>query len=180
MTETFLIDIVYFVISYLAVILIGFGLGNFMTHGFLITFIRVKASRGRAQLLIVNETTTTRYKVGKIEDGHLLWKGENKKQNRCAVDRSFVKRIMGVDGFELDSEGKFVKPDFSVAQGYDHQKTENLLIRCLTGPKTEDVQMRIVIFLLIVILLGLLFIGYISFTNSEAIAQLGTVASQTI
>lgn len=171
--------------SYLAVILIGFGIINWLSGGFLLPFARVKMSRGRKTLVRVHGVTGSHFLVGEIMEGWLVLKDRQKQMRRLQVsDSSYIGHAYGVKTIEIDDEKNAVlKPDFSVVTGYDAVKFENLYVRALTAPHLEDKTLKII--LIVVVVLALLVVVNIFMTYKlgakiDALNQVAAVASNVV
>lgn len=150
---------VYLIIgSYATIILIAFGLMNWLSGGFLIPFARVKMSRGRLTLVRVRGVSGDHFRVGQIMEGWLVFKDRQKQKRRIAIpDKSYIAYAMGVKTIDVDDEKNAVaKNTFEEVTGYDAVKFENLYVRALTAPKLDDKTMKIILIIVIITLLAVL------------------------
>lgn len=176
-----LISMIQYIVSYLMIIGIGFFIINFLSNGFVGTFIKVKASRGKFCLVRINGITGEYYRSGTLDGEKLRYKNRDKKFKTITVGVDDAKRIIGVDGFEVDDiKGAIVKKDFSVVEGNDAEKVDNLIVRALTKPTLISMNEKIILLLLVVILLAVCGAIYLGYMNSEAIRSLNLVKGATL
>ena len=176
-----LTTMIQYIFSYLLVLGIGFFMINFLSNGFVGTFIKVKASRGKFCLVRINGITGEYYRTGTLDGEKLRYKNRDKKFRTIVVGVEDAKRIIGVNGFEVDDvKGALVKKDFSVVEGNDPEKVDNLIVRALTKPTLISMNEKIILLLLIIIIVGVLGSIYLGYMNSEAIRNLNLVKGATI
>lgn len=169
-------DFILIVISYCLVILMGFGLLQFLTAGFLFTYLRVRASRGKKCLVMVRGVTTDFYRSGVIEEGFLVYKRSRKVSKRMKCQKEAVFRTMGINAVQVDDEmNAVVLPDFSAITGYDPVKYENLYIRALTAPELADNREKIILILLIVLVVAVIVLGFLVFKTGVKVDELVAV-----
>jgi hypothetical protein len=178
-------DVYLVIMSYCAVILIGVGVMNWLSGGFIIHFARVKMSRGRLVLLRIHGISGDYFRPGEIIEAWLIFKDRAKQQRRiCCSNKEFIRYAMGVKTIDVDDEkNALLMPDFSGVAGFDAVKHENLYVRALTAPHLEDKMIKIV--LIVVIILALLvvvniFLTYKLGAKIEALNQIRTVAQNVI
>jgi hypothetical protein len=164
--------------SYLAVILIGIGIINWMSGGFLWPFARVKMSRGRFTLVRVRGVTGDYFRIGEIMESWLVFKDRQKEKRRLSCpEKSYINYAMGVKTIDVDDEkNAIMTADFKAVSGYDAIKFENLYVRALTAPKLEDKLMMIILIIIIIVLLVSLFNAFSIYKLGGKIDALNTVA----
>lgn len=172
-------EFITLIISYVVVIIMGFVVINFLTWGFLLTYLRVKGSRGKKTLLFIRGVTRDFHKVGELTEGWLVYK-HNKEKKRLKVSREAVFRTMGVNALQIDEEkNSVVNPDFSTVTGFDATKFENLYIRCLYAPTTQSRKEALMLLMMgacLIITIVLAFMVYnLSGRVDELFAALTTV-----
>jgi len=144
--------------SYLGVIIIGFALINFLTAGFLIKFIRVRASRGKLILIKVKSTTDQYYRTGMISERTLIYKARGQKENKrvSIPEGAGVYRAMNIWCMDCDEEtNEIILPSGKKVDTYDAEKYEQLIIRALYKPALMDKNEKIILIMLAVVILGL-------------------------
>lgn len=155
-------DIISIVISYILVIGIGFFLLNFLSNGFLFTFIRVKGSRGKLVLVELHELSNNVFKAGKFDGNLLTWKVSRKKSNSILVDKSAVTRKIGVVCIVVDGINNVaLTPDLEGIEPFDAGRYDDLLVTAQGLPKISGNKDNMInLILLIVIAVILLFVTY--------------------
>lgn len=160
-------EFITILVSYIAVIVIGFALINFLTWGFLIIYLRVKGSRGQKTLVAVRGTTRDFYKVGVLDEGWLVYTHKKKEKKRLKCGGESVFRTMGVNAVQVDEEtNSVVKPDFSVASGFDAVKFENLFLRALYAPTLQSKREQFIIIALVGVIIAVAIIGFLVYKMS--------------
>lgn len=159
--------------SYLAIILLGFGLINFLSNGFLLKFIRVKASRGRLCLVKIRSVTHDYYKSGKINDGFLTYKDNEKNERRIALKPGMTYRVMNVHSIDIDDEtNAIINHNYEVKSGFDAPRFESLYVRALMRPSLLESKEKIIMILVVVAIIGIIFVGYFVYGMDQKIRLL--------
>lgn len=176
--------------SYIGVIVIGFALMNFLSGGFLIKFLRVKASRGKLILIKVKSVTDHYYKAGLISEKSLKYKarGQKEKKNITIPDGEILYRSMGCWCVDVDEETNEVITVWGEKiDTYDAEKYEQLVIRALYTPALMDKNEKIMLLLLIACILGLAIVFFYVKSIDEnlllvtqRLANLNTIASSSV
>jgi len=162
---TALTELMTFVLSYIIVLFIGFFLIQFLSNGFFMKFIKIKASRGKKVLVEVRGRLQHYYVAGVPEGGWLIYRDNEAKREgrksvkRLALPREFnpFYRKMNVNCVNVDEEkNSIMRPDnLRGIPGYDALKWSNLLKRALMSVKIKDDSKVILAILIIVLLLVL-------------------------
>jgi len=144
--------------SYLAVFVIGFVLINFLSAGFLIKFLRVRASRGKLILIKVKSATDHYYRTGLITEKQLKYRARGQKEDKSISipDGEILYRAMSCYCIDVDEEtNAIITPKGEKIDTYDAEKYEQLIIRALYKPALMDKNEKIMLLLLIGCLVGL-------------------------
>jgi hypothetical protein len=169
-----------YITSYLLVFLLGFFLLNFLTRGFILKFILVKASKGKKVLVAVYSRSHIYHKTGKFEEGTLIYKDLAKKTKRIPnVPKDSVYIFMGVSCVDVDDEKNATidRINFKAIEGYDAVKVDSLITRALMLPHIEDKKEFIIILvLLILILFGVGAGVFLTLKTQKLIIALGQIA----
>ncbi|MCP4648885.1 MAG: hypothetical protein GY853_02220 [PVC group bacterium] len=149
-------------IGYGVVFLLTIVFINLLSSNFLFTFLRVKSSRGQLMLVEIDGLTNTTYKIGKIDGNMLKFKSPAKKKKTILFTRDDVRRKLGVNSVTIDDESNSVRnSNYSSAPEFDAEQYDNLIVRAETAPVLEDKTDRIIMIVgLMIILVGLLYVGY--------------------
>ena len=156
--------------SYIVVVVLLDVFLNFLTHGFLHQYLRVKTSRGRLILVKCYDVTDSFYKAGKIDTRrNLIVKDRlGKKHTFSKINSSYVGRELGVNRIEVDLvNGSIIKKDFSASTGFDLTAIDELINRALMLPrlKKDELWEATQKLILIVIVIGVGAIIYLLLTQ---------------
>jgi hypothetical protein len=165
-------DLIYFVISYIIVLLVGFLLIQFLSNGFFTTFLKVKASRGKKVLIKVNTISDTYYTSGFINEGFLKYKKRRTKDFALIKipNKDCIYRAIGVNCIDIDDENNAVlKSDLTAVSGFDAVKMDNLLVRALMKPKLKSKQDAIITLAIIIGAIALCYLAYQTFSMQDKI-----------
>jgi len=177
-----LIQMLQFIMAFVGVILLFFFVINFLTKGFVLKYLIVKASQGRKLLVEISSATDDYFAIGRWEDGFLKFKNRGKEEKaiemNSSVFRQMITRIMGISKLNVDELGNtFLKKDFEAVKfEVDSGRLNTTLIRIKNRPVPKSKQEQ-----LIIIMLGLLIIGIIILflrlnTLAEAITNITSLA----
>jgi hypothetical protein len=147
-------DVIYFLASYIAIIVIGYVFLNWLSASFLAKFIKIKAGRGRYVMVKVHSKFRTYVVKGWLEGQDLLYNdaesiaNKQKTHKRLTIPgtqkdgedfRSYFYRFAGVWACDVDeSTNNIIKRDGSILQGYDAIRWNNIYIRALMKPAAEE------------------------------------------
>lgn len=145
-------------------------------------YMKVKLSFGKLVLVKVRAVNRDFFRVGKVEEAFLVYKGHKGNKRLSIPDSSVFYRSVGIMWADADDEtNALVKPDFSTVSGFDAEKNENLLTRALTRPGILDSKENIMIGLIALTLVVVVIVGIITYKNGYAIefikTNIGTVRS---
>lgn len=172
--DEFIKELLFFVASYGGLlIVIFFGL-NWISKGWLVTYLKVKASRGRKTLIMCHGVADTYFRAGLFKENSRFWfKDRNKKGvTLTQVKSEDIRHIMGVSMLEYDvSTGNIVsKGDFKA--GANPESADDLITRIIQAPKPDsDFQKWVLLMLGGVLLLSAAAV-YFGFVNNDAITGL--------
>lgn len=180
----FLTDSIYFMISYVIVIAGGFFLANFMSNGFLWSFIKCKISRGHRILIIMHSQPRSYPAYGwVVKEKMYYYDRETKKNDKNKTAKSIViqdgmfTHTFGVWMAEIDEKtGNVIMPGKDAGQSFDSYLQENLIIQALQRP-TDTKSLLIVILLIGVIVLALVAVG-LGYMNYQSIKSIQPALSQ--
>lgn len=159
--------------SYAAIIAIGFFLVNWLQNGFLLTFVRVKASRGKLSLVKIRGVTHDYFKAGKINEGFLIYKDSEKQKRRISLKPGMTYRVMNVHCVDIDDEtNAVIGHDYKIKSGFDAVKFENLYLRALMRPTLLDSKEKLILLLVVVAIVGIVFVGYFVYGMDQNIVGL--------
>lgn len=165
-----LTDVMIQIGLYLVVFLGSIAFFNFLSNGFLLKWIRAKASRGRFVLIELDGLAEMIWVLGKLNDNHLRWKsgGEDKS---LIIGRDDLYRRYGVKAITIDAETNAVrKIDWTVADKIDSEAYDDKLQRAIEAPELTNKNEKILLALaLVVIIIGVLYTGWQVTTIKEVV-----------
>ena len=136
-----------------ATVLVLFAL-NLWFHGFILAFVRVKASRGAKIMLMIKTPISWYYKIGVPAEKILVYKDRSKEEKRLSIPEDAVIRFLSINWLLIDEDkNAIMKADFSVVSGFDAPRYNNLYLRALYKPLLQD---TIKLIILIVSIAGLI------------------------
>lgn len=161
---------------YLGVVLLCLAAINFFMGGVFFPWLKVKTSRGKLVLVRVHTIVQDYYKPGMIDKGFLIFKDKVKEERRISVSDGAIYRGMGVNNLNVDDEtNAVIKNDFTTVSGFDAVKYSNLYERALTRPDSIAKELKIILILLVLVLLGVAACLYIGFDLSDKVTALSNV-----
>jgi len=160
--------------SYIGILLLSFGVLNWLMGGKLMPFIKVKASRGKLILVNIRTLTHDYYKPGTIDENFLIFKDRKKEVRRISIeDNKCLFRASGVNNIVVDDEKNAIfSRNLSGVSGFDAIKYQLLYLRALYKPQLNNKQEKIMLFVLLGIGLAVIVVGFLVFKNGEAIKLL--------
>jgi hypothetical protein len=168
--------------SYIGVIAIGFALVNFLSGGFLIKFLKVRASRGKLIMIRVKSTPDSYYKTGQITERTLRYTARGQKETKPIIipkDITPIYRSMNVWCIDVDEEtNAIIMPDGKTVDTYDAEKYEQLIMRALYKPALMDKNEKIMLLMIGACILGLVIVFfYVKQIDGNIFAMQQTIAS---
>lgn len=148
---TVLTELMTYIASYLLIIIIGLLLMNFLTNGFITTFIRIKASRGKKIGVKVRAFGTHYFRVGEIDESSLRYKarktmGENRKDKIKIinlpknVDPTY--KFLNITWVDVDENKNcvfyFQADKYESVVGFDAVRMQDMIVRAAKKPNTTD------------------------------------------
>ena len=86
----FIQTLLIYISLYGALIFLILFIINVLFKGYFIPWIRVKTSRGKNVLVHIRTPLNKYYKVGKIETGFLIFKGNDKEERRLVISNQSI------------------------------------------------------------------------------------------
>lgn len=173
------VDFIYQIVSYLAIFILLFVVIEFYTKGFIVKYIRVKASRGKKVLVRVIGQVTDYLEVGDLAEGTIKFKDRSvtgKGRKVLAVPDGAIKPLLGVNWVAVNEKlNAVLNPDFKGVTGYDAERINNLLLRALYSPPLTDPKQMVLIVLTGACLLGIIYLGIKTGSIEKSILALQTI-----
>lgn len=177
-----------------------FILINLWTKGFLLQYMKVRGSRDRGQMVMVNSASDVYFRSGKLDGEWLIYTDRNKNKKRLNIAGATPRRIFGFPVWETDEEknalltnrkvnGLFGKtfeihdetsPHLMVRtwdnrEGHDAIKTDNLYERVLTAPVITDNKQLIILIACIIGAIASIYCAYKLGQIEKSIQALSTI-----
>lgn len=160
-------ELINYVIAYMAVLAIFFIGINILTKGYLLAYLRVKASRGALTLLRIYSAYDVYYRASKWSDGVLNWKSRGKESKsfpcKSADFKAFTKQEMGVNLIEIDEIGnKLIDKDFNIVKfvNIDPSRLNSLILMIKNRPVNMSKEMMILIIVCLAVLGVSVFVAF--------------------
>ena len=161
---------------YLIVLAIGMFLISMLQKGFFMPFLKVRASFGNKIMVKIRAVNRDYFRVGWIEDAFLVFKSSDGEKRINVPDSSVFYRVMGTTWCDVDEvKNALVKPDFTVAPGFDAVKYNDLYIRALYRPSVSDNTDKLMIGLISLAIVLIVICGFLVYKNGYAIEYIKEV-----
>lgn len=167
-------------LGYLGAMIAGYIIVNFLSNGFLGTFLKVKASRGKFILVRIRTPLNDFFKSGMVIDGSLTFKGRDKTVKTLALpkNKTVIFRSMNVNCIDVDeNKNCIICVDWSAVSGYDASKFDSLLTRALMQPSDMDKMTKILIILVIAAILVGGFSAFFSYNTLETVKAIAATTA---
>lgn len=163
--------------SYIGVIGLTIGALQFFSAGFLLTWLKVKTSRGKKILVKIKGITQDYYRHGKIEQSFLYFKDNNKEARRIKIptdnNKIYVYRSIGVNNVYVDDDSNAVlSVDLEGMSGFDAVKYSELYVRALYKPNVFDSKEKVMLYIMIACIIGIVVLGFLLVQQGEQITEL--------
>lgn len=156
-------------ISYAVVLLLALLIVSFLQRGFFWKYFRVRLSFGKLIMVKVRAINRDFYRVGRITEGFLIYKGDKNNKRLVIKDKSCFYRSLAVTWVDVDDETNAIsKVDYTTVSGFDAVKYNDLFLRALYKPNIADTKEKLIIGAIVII--GLMVIGCLYFqyvTNKD-------------
>lgn len=174
----FVVELLYFVASYLGItIAIFIGL-QWLTKGYIGTYLKVKMSKGKKILGTMRSMTGVYYVTGKFEGSDFYYVGRDKKSRTVVgVSSNDVYPIMGVFGIEIDEvANKVIDRKENSASEMSYIAVDNLVREVAEAPRLDNRREKIILILLIGIAFVVLYVAYQEYLIMDSISSLQQIS----
>lgn len=149
-------------IYYAIVLLIAVVIISFVQRGFFWKFVKVRLSFGKYILVKIRAVNRDYYRVGKIQESFLVFKGHKYDKRLVIEDKGVFYRCLGCTWVDVDDQkNALMKADYTPVSGFDATKYNDLYLRALYKPQMADTKEKLIIGAIIII--GLICIGTLFF-----------------
>jgi len=150
-----IVQTLYFMASYVGLFLIIFFVLNWLTKGFILSFLKVKASQGKKILSMVHSATDVYFSVGSMDDLVYNFKRRDKKKSVVTNVKDKFFSMCGVFVLSHSEDGKTIYTKEGKAfEGNDGRTVDNYLNRIIKSPQLEDNFRKFLLILNIILVLG--------------------------
>jgi hypothetical protein len=162
-----------------------FAVMQWLTHGFVFKFMRVKGSREKKIMVKIRSKLGDYIVIGKVREREVIYKKRHSKHKSTLSipvnpDGTLAKvfyRFLGVYWCDVDEEkNSFCTVKFNAVQGFDDERQEGLIIRAMMRPSAANKKEQIIMILLIVIVLGLMVVGVMVYQSYDILKNLNTIS----
>lgn len=158
------------------VVLLAFFAIGAIQNGFFWKYLRVRMSFGKFILVKIRAVNRDHYAVGSIDEGFLVYKSNGEVKRISLEDSSGFYKSISVSWIDVDEKKNCVcKADYSVVDGFDAVKFNDLYVRCLYKPVISSSQEKIVLGLLIICVIGILVLGIVIYKLDARITGLQNI-----
>lgn len=156
---------------YAIVMALTFGFLGLTQKGFFWKYLKVKLSFGKLVLVKLRAINRDYFSIGSIEEGFLVFKDNKKEEKRISIkDSKPLYRVMGTNWIDLsDQKNAVCMPDYSVVDGFDAAKYNNLYVRALYKPVIASNQEKIIVALIIGSCLLTILVAYLVYMQGQRI-----------
>lgn len=167
------------IVSYIIVMLL-MHLGNaFLFRGLFTSMWSVKTSAGKKLLVNVRGVRRNYFRSGKIFDGALHFKDENKEKKIITFptdNKEYVYRFGTMDCINWDEKtNNLITPDMEGVSSFDASKYDSLYERCLYRPQVFDGKEKIILITLVFIGLIVIVEGFLLYKMYALISSMAVV-----
>jgi len=144
------------IVASFAIMMIAFIVAlNWLMRGMLVSFIRVRASRGKKTMAEIHGVNEIYFKVGAFSGSTFKYKDRDGKECTYAkISADSVHSWLGVKKVEIDEVNACIwTRDGAIIQGNDPVAVDNLIKRAIESPEVKDKMIKWILFLLVLMLL---------------------------
>jgi hypothetical protein len=172
-------DIILFMLSYAIIIFGTLGLLNFLSKGFLLTYLRVKASRFSKVMARIKTAVDVYYKVASVEDDVLIYPKRGKKEKGYSdLPADGVRLEMGINIADVEeATGNILTKSFETYPGHNTEKFDGILTRALQKPALDRKKDTITLILQIATLAAVLYCLFMVFNLQNALNSIPAAAA---
>lgn len=168
-------DLSWTMVSFVVIALLVFAFFSWLFRGFMMPYLKVKASRGSKVLVKVRNPLVDYYSIG-VPDGKVvrisLKTGKEKKDVSISIPSTAFYRSLGVICVDMDEEScAVITRDYNVISTHDAVTTNNLMVRQKMAPNDTRNKDIWVMVLLVLILVGVVVLGFMLNGLSEQIGS---------
>lgn len=165
----------------IAIMILSIVIFSFIQRGFFWRFVQVRLSFGGLIMVKIRTDTIDIYRVGKIEEGWLLFTRKKKELKRLKIpkDKPVFYRSMGCLWIDVeDARNTIAYTDHETACAFDPVKYNDLYKRALYKPEILDNKEKLELIILIVIGLVVFYIAYQGYQDHKILLEVSGKVSE--
>lgn len=170
----------YFIGSYIGLVVVLLWGLNWLSKGWLLTFIKVKSSKGKLILTIVHSVTDIYFKFGSFDGAAFKFKDREGKERiiaDVANNDNVVFQTMGVYALNYDIvKDKLLTKTLQSQNEIDSSVTDALINRAIQAPQITDKKELIIILLTAMCLVGIVVACFLIADAKTAVTALGKIS----
>ena len=166
----------YGIVMILTIVLLGL-----FQRGFFWNYFKVRTSFGRLIMVKVRSPLRDYFMRGWVEDGFVMYEKKNGFMDKSTVrikiepGSNVFYKCMSVLWVDVDDDKHALcKCDYSAITGHDPVKIDNIIKRALMRPSINSGYEKIMIFLMVIIVIGVLvsaYFGYVSMAKVQRLTE---------
>lgn len=167
--------------GYYAVVAVGilFFVGAFQ-RGFFTKYFKVRTSFGKYVLVKIRSPLRDYFAVGRVEEGFLMYDVKKSWKEKDIIRLNIPQKgpspfykCMAVTWCDVDDEKHAIcQTDYSVVEGYDAIKNNNLHQRALMRPSITSGYEKIMMFCLVMLIFAVVILAIMTWKNGQAVLSL--------
>lgn len=175
-------EMLYYMGSYIGLVGILIFVLNFLTKGLIVKFLRVKGSRGKKQLVKIRSATDTYFSMGEIKKGAFHFKTRSNDARLITNYEGKFYPFMSVFCIDTTEDGNVIEfvqdTAIQTKNSIDSAMADNMLNTAINAPQIADNLEKLKIGLLVVILVGVVILGFTLFNMSEQLTSVIQIVNQ--
>lgn len=161
-----------------------FALMQWLSHGFILKFLKVKGSREKKIMVKVRSKLGDYMAIGKVHEREVTYRKRYSKINSTLnmpmdedgrIEKVFY-RFLGIYWCDVDEEkNSFCTVAYNAVQGFDDERQEGLILRALFKPSPTGMREKIIMLLLMGIMLGVVVVGVMTYQSYDILKAMNVV-----
>jgi hypothetical protein len=166
-------------ISYTVVLVIALLIISFLQKGFFWAYLRVRASFGTLVLVKVRAVNRDYFRIGKIEESFLVFKGTSGDRRLSIPSHDVFYRCLAIAWIDVDdTKGAIMKPSYEAVGGFDSEKHNSLYVRALYRPSILGTRENFIIGGIIIIIIVLAVVLWFLYSQSKDVTTIQQLLQQ--
>lgn len=142
---------------------------GFLLRGYFVPFLRVKMSFGKNILVRVRQIHTDIFRVGKVEEGMIIFDKVDGKA-RIKIPKGSFYFSWGIKCIDIDDDtNAVIMPDMKGVEGFDAVKFDELIKRSIYRASASDRNEKIIMGMCFLIIALVIVVGFLVYKNGYGI-----------